>query len=48
MHGCVGLQGKLLQFDSYHKRSKILYDDGEEEWVSLSRETFKWLTPRGR
>ncbi|GAB4820373.1 hypothetical protein N2152v2_007419 [Parachlorella kessleri] len=41
-------KGKLMQFDSYHKRSKILYDDGEEEWVSLSRESFKWLTPRGR
>lgn len=42
------LQGKVLQFDSYHKRSKILYDDGEEEWVSLAREKFRWLTPRGR
>jgi hypothetical protein len=39
-------QGKLVQFDSYHKRHKILYDDGEEEWVALPRESFRWLTPR--
>lgn len=37
-----------MQFDGYHKRHKILYDDAQEEWVSLSREAFRWLTPRGR
>ena len=41
-------QGKLLQFDGYHKRHKVAYDDGEEEWVSLAREPFRWLTPRAR
>ena len=42
------VQGELLAFDSYHKRSKVLYDDGEEEWVALQREMFTWLTPRAR
>lgn len=42
------LQGKLVQFDSYHKRHKVAYDDGDEEWVSLPREAFRWLTPRAR
>lgn len=42
------LQGRLVQFDSYHKRHKVCYDDGEEEWVSLAREPFRWLTPRAR
>lgn len=41
-------KGKLIQFDSYHKRHKILYDDGEEEWVALSREYFRYLTPKTR
>lgn len=41
-------QGKLVQFDSYHKRHKVAYDDGDEEWVSLPREAFRWLTPRAR
>lgn len=36
----------MLAFDCYHKRNKILYDDGEEEWVALQRELFSWLTPR--
>ncbi len=36
----------MTAFDSYHKRNKIMYDDGEEEWVALQRETFSWLTPR--
>ncbi|KAL6768038.1 hypothetical protein ACKKBF_B37530 [Auxenochlorella protothecoides x Auxenochlorella symbiontica] len=40
-------RGRLVQYDSYHKRHKIAYDDGEEEWVSLSRESFRVLTPRG-
>jgi hypothetical protein len=39
-------KGRLAQFDSYHKRHKLIYDDGEEEWVALSREKFAWLTPR--
>lgn len=41
-------KGKLIQFDSYHKRHKIVYDDGEEEWVALTRESFRYLTPRTR
>lgn len=45
-HACY--KGRLTQFDSYHKRHKIVYDDGEEEWVALTRESFRWLTPRGR
>ncbi|CAL8467270.1 g6807 [Coccomyxa elongata] len=39
-------KGEVTAFDSYHKRNKIMYDDGEEEWVALQRETFSWLTPR--
>lgn len=39
-------KGKLCQFDSYHKRHKVLYDDGEEEWVALPKETFRCLLPR--
>ena len=39
-------QGEVTSFDSYHKRSKISYDDGEEMWVALQRETFTWITPR--
>lgn len=35
-----------MSFDSYHKRNKISYDDGEEMWVALQRETFTWVTPR--
>ncbi|PRW60087.1 Histone-lysine N-methyltransferase ATX2 [Chlorella sorokiniana] len=44
----VFAKGRLVQFDSYHKRHKVCYDDGEEEWVSLAREPFRWLTPRAR
>ena len=43
-----GAQGELLAFDAYHRRNKVLYDDGAEEWVSLQREMFCWLTPRAR
>jgi hypothetical protein len=41
-------QGELVAFDYYHKRSKVLYDDGEEEWIALPRHTFCWVTPRAR
>jgi len=41
-------KGKLIQFDSYHKRHKVVYDDGEEEWIALPRESFRYLTPRTR
>ncbi|KAK9824439.1 hypothetical protein WJX72_010256 [[Myrmecia] bisecta] len=39
-------KGELTAYDSYHKRCKIIYDDGEEEWLALQREAFKWLIPR--
>jgi len=42
------VQGKIVQFDSYHKRHKVMYDDGEEEWVGLGRESFRYLTPRAK
>lgn len=35
------LQGELSGFDAYRKRSKVCYDDGQEEWVSLMQETFR-------
>ena len=41
-------KGKIIQFDSYHKRHKIMYDDGEEEWVALPREIFRYLSPRAK
>ncbi|KAL0037417.1 hypothetical protein WJX79_006871 [Trebouxia sp. C0005] len=40
-------KGQLAGFDAYHKRSKVCYDDGQEEWISLSKERFRWFTPRG-
>ena len=39
------MQGELSGFDAYHKRSKVCYDDGQEEWVSLMRETFRCCLP---
>ncbi len=41
-------QGEVRSYDSYHKRHKLLYDDSADEWVALSRQRFRWLTPRGR
>ena len=35
------LQGQLAGFDAYHKRSKVCYDDGQEEWISLAKERFR-------
>ncbi|DBA82770.1 hypothetical protein WJX77_000353 [Trebouxia sp. C0004] len=40
-------KGQVAGFDAYHKRSKVCYDDGQEEWISLSKERFRWFTPRG-
>ena len=37
------LQGQLAGFDAYHKRSKVCYDDGQEEWISLAKERFRWV-----
>lgn len=42
------LQGEVKQYDSYHKRSKILYDDLLEEWLALPRAKFQCLLPRAR
>lgn len=39
-------RGQLVQYDSYHKRYKLAYDEGGEEWVSLLRERFWVLGPR--
>lgn len=41
-------QGAVRSYDSYHKRHKLLYDDSADEWVALSRQRFRLLTPRGR
>lgn len=38
----------MTSYDSYHKRSKIRYDDDEEEWLALSRQRFTCLLPRAR
>lgn len=38
---CDRLQGRLAGFDAYHKRSKVCYDDGQEEWLSLAKERFR-------
>ena len=45
-HCCV--QGELRQYDSYHKRHKITYDDEVEEWLALPRFKVKILLPRAR
>jgi len=37
----VQVQGRLAGFDAYHKRSKVCYDDGQEEWISLAKERFR-------
>ena len=42
------LQGTLAALDGYHKRARVVYDDGEEEWLSLPRHAFRWLSPRAR
>ena len=42
------VQGEVKQYDSYHKRSKILYDDLLEEWLALPRAKFQCLLPRAR
>lgn len=42
------LQGTLAALDGYHKRAKVVYDDGEEEWLSLPKHAFRWLAPRAR
>lgn len=42
------LQGKITSYDSYHKRSKVRYDDDEEEWLALPRQRFISLLPRAR
>ena len=39
-------QGEVVSFDAYHKRVKLRYDDGHEEWVAPQREQFRWLLPR--
>jgi hypothetical protein len=41
-------QAELSSYDGYRKRCKLTYDDGEEEWLALHREKFRWLAPRGR
>ena len=35
------MQGELAGFDAYHKRSKVSYDDGQEEWINLAKERFR-------
>ena len=42
------VQGEVKQYDSYHKRSKVLYDDLLEEWLALPRAKFQCLLPRAR
>ena len=37
------MQGYLAGFDAYHKRSKVCYDDGQEEWISLAKERFRYV-----
>ena len=41
-------QGTLASLDGYHKRAKVVYDDGEEEWLALPNHAFRWLAPRAR
>ena len=44
----VLLQATIVLFDSYHKRCKVQYDDGEEEWLALPKQRFRWLLPRAK
>ncbi|KAK9832914.1 hypothetical protein WJX74_001631 [Apatococcus lobatus] len=38
----------IVLYDSYHKRCKVQYDDGEEEWLALPKQRFRWLLPRAQ
>ena len=40
------MQGEVIGFDAYHKRVKLRFDDGYEEWVAPQKEQFRWLLPR--
>ena len=46
--GAVKPQGTVAQLNGYHKRAKVAYDDGEEEWIKLPQQAFQWLGPRAR
>ena len=35
--------GKIVKYDSIRKKSNVLYDDGEDEWLSLGSETVEYL-----
>ena len=41
------MQGRIVAFNSEDGSHKIRYDDEAEEWLTLSKERFKWLAPRG-
>ncbi len=42
------VQATIVVYDSYHKRCKVQYDDGEEEWLALPKQRFRWLLPRAQ
>ena len=42
------MQATIISFDSCHKRCKVQYDDGEEEWLTLPKQRFRWLLPRAQ
>lgn len=46
MFDATSAQGEVVSFDAYHKRVKLRYDDGHQEWVAPQKEQFRWLLPR--
>ncbi len=35
-------RGEVLAYDRRKARHLVLYDDGEEEWLALERESVAW------
>ena len=41
-------RGTLSAYDAYHKRAKVAFDGGADEWLPLGRDRVAWLAPRAR
>lgn len=40
-------EGEIKGYDSATGKHHILYDDSEDEYISLSTEKIKWMVPPG-
>lgn len=41
-------KAEVVGYNARKHKYCVRYDDGAEEWLSLDREQFKWLCPRGK